>query len=455
MKKILVLSYFITLIGLHGAILNNAIGDTAKSHEDLVDIYQLALQSDPTYKAAEAQQLSTQQLLPQARSYLLPILNLSANQQWMYVNSDKSDLNETLEEHGVNLTLGQTLFDWSALSGTRVAGFQVDQANANYAAAAQDLILRTATAYFNVLLAYDNLQVTRAEKAASSRRLDQTQQRFDVGLLPISDLQGAKANYDFLVAQEIGAENALADNYEQLREITGRVHTAIAVLKQELPLIKPEPTDPEQWARWAEQHNLSLKAANFGVQAAREQIRFYNAKHLPTLDFQGSAGATEGDEAFGDQVLTDTAQTATANFVLNLPVFQGGLIVSQARQARYDFEAASSELEASYRLVTSTTRQSYRGVVAGISQIEAFQQAVISNQVALDAMEAGYEVGTKTIVDVLDLQEDLYGSERDLLQAKYQYILDTLRLKLSAGSLSLTDIEVINGWLVSPPSETH
>ncbi len=421
----------------------------AQSQNDLLGVYELALQSDPTFKASEAEYNALRQLLPQARSFLLPHLSAGAHQSWFYLTDDTGDMD--FQEWGINLRLTQTLFDWSAISGVQSARYQVKQANADYAAAAQDLIIRVADAYFAVLLATDNLEVTRAEKAASARRLEQTQQRFDVGLLPISEVHSAKASYDFIAAQEIGDENAVADRYEELREITGIAHHNLARLIDDLPLVKPEPLDTEAWVRWAQEQNLNLRAAHFATLAAREQIKFYNAQHLPTIHFVGDYSVTRGERSFADAVIDSDNELGTLTLQADWSLFEGGRVWSQTKQARYEYEQSNYIFDATHRAVQSDTRQAYRGVLAGISQIEAFAQAVISNQVALDATEAGFEVGTKTIVDVLDFQRELYSSERDFARSKYDYLVNTLRLKLAAGTLSLTDIEVINNWLTPAP----
>ena len=415
----------------------------ATATEGVLDIYRLATENDPGLKAADASRLAARETLPQARALLLPAVNLGADatRTWLNVHDGPdSSFNST----GYTLSLSQPLYHRDYFVQLRQADSQVQQAETTYAAAAQSVITQVAEAYFNVLAAVDNLGFARAEKEAIGRQLEQTKQRFEVGLIAITDVHEAQARHDLAAAQEIAAINQVDLSREALRELTGVLHDDIAPLGEKLPLVKPEPADLEQWVRAAEQNNLQLIAAQQGLAIAREEIKRQESGHYPTLDLVGThAYSNAGGGLTGKREFDNTA----IGVQFNLPLYLGGAVSSRTRQAQHQYQAASDNLEAQRRSTSRTTRDAYLSVIAGISQVNALNQAVISNQSALEATEAGFEVGTRTIVDVLNAQQDLFGAQRDYSRARYDYIVNSLRLKQAAGSLSEEDLAQVDTWL--------
>jgi outer membrane protein len=323
----------------------------------------------------------------------------------------------------------------------------VAQATANFGSAKQGLLLRVAEAYFQVLGAEDNLNFTRAEQKAIAEQLKQAKQRFKVGLTAITDVHEAQARYDQSVAQSIAAENRLAVSRESLREITGQYFSVLAPLSKQSPLIAPDPQNIEQWVNTAKDKSLPLLAAEQAMRIAREEIARNRAGHYPTLDLVASQSHTETD---GGAFVTFTGKQTDDTRIgvqLNLPLYQGGLVSSQTRQAAYKYQQARELYEQQQRATERQTRNAYLNVLANISQVKAFRQALQSTRTALEATEAGYQVGTRTAVDVLNARREVFRAERDYAQARYAYILETLRLKQAAGTLGEQDLAAINRWL--------
>lgn len=423
--------------------------------EDLMDIYRQALQSDPTFKQAIAQHLSSREALPQGIAVILPNLSLAANTMGNKTSTSaplpEASGTDHFNTHGYTLTLTQPVVNFSYWLRALQAGAIVKQANATFGAAAQDLILRVANAYFAVLQSEDDLQFIRAEKKATAKQLDQAKQRYDVGLEAITTVYEAQASYDSTVAQEIAAENSLNTSHEELREITGQYYPQLAKLKQDLPLLKPQPHDSEQWVAAANKQNLTLQAARYGVDSARQNVKANYANHLPIIN---AIGTYEDAQGFSQNAggTTDT-ETSTIGLQLSVPLFQGGLVTSQTRQARYNYQATAAGMDATYRNVVASTREQYNNVIAGISKIKADKQAVLSNQSSLESTNEAYRVGTRTIVDVLLAQENLLQARRVYAQDQYAYLISTLTLKQMAGTLNENDLKQINTWLSSGPAK--
>jgi outer membrane protein len=323
------------------------------------------------------------------------------------------------------------------------ADARIRQARLQVDAARQDLVVRVAERYFNVLAAIDTTEFAKAEREALARQLDQTQQRFDVGLIAITDVQEAKAGHDLAVAQEIEAQNALDDAREALREFTGEYHERLASLNEKLPLVTPQPADANQWTDAAAKQNLQVTAADAAAEIAAKEIKVQYAGHIPTLDIVGSHGTAISGGRFGS---TDTEATAIG-IELNVPIYQGGVVQSRTREATHRHEEALQVLEQARRAAVRSARDGYTGVIAGISRIKALEQAVVSTQTALEATRAGYEVGTRTAVDVVTQEREYFRSKRDLARARYDYILDSLRLKQAAGTLWPQELVQVNRWL--------
>jgi len=338
--------------------------------------------------------------------------------------------------------LTQPVYHHDYWVGLRQADATVAQAEADYGVAKQDLMIRLASGYFDLLAAQDNLDFARAEKEATARQLEQAKQRFEVGLIAITDVHEAQAQYDLTVAQEISADNLLANAREALQEITGQYEETPQLLQDDIPLLSPEPADIEQWVAKATEQNLSLKSAQFASSVASEEVNRQRSGHFPTLDVVASKNYSDSNSAFGSE-----RESEQISLQLNVPLFAGGAVSSRTRQAAYRAEAAKQTLLQTRRGVVRQARNAYLGVIAEISRVKALNQAVISSAKANEATQAGFEVGTRTIVDVLLSQRELFRAKRDYARSRYDYILNTLRLKQAAGSLTHSDIAAVNKWL--------
>jgi outer membrane protein len=427
-------------IGLLAAVLQQAAAD------DLVSVYQLALDADPGYQGAIAAHAAALEILPQSRAALLPNLALRGDVSRDRFEDRSSD-GDTSYATNQNYSLGlrQPLYQRERFVQLEQADSRIAQADAELLAARQDLILRAATRYFLVLGAQDNLDFVQADKQAIERTLDQAQQRFEVGLAAITDTLEAQARYDIAVSDEINAEKLLADTREALRELTGELPVAPEILQPEIPLLAPDPADQDQWVTAAIEQNPLVLAARAATKTARQEIEVQRSGHYPSLDM--TADYSYRDIRFGGEVDQERNDSAIG-LELNLPLYQGGLVSSRTRQYRELYNQAREEQLQQRRAAERQTRDNYRGVISGISKVRALQNAVRSNEKAVEAAEAGFEVGTRAIVDVLDAQRELLRARRDHARSRYDYLLDTLRLKQATGILEETDLAQINEWLI-------
>ncbi len=429
MKKLLPLFVSIALSG-------NA---TFVFADDLAEIYNLAKDNDPTLLRSAAQRDAAFEAISSSRATLLPQINLTAS--YDINRSDFDGAENNLLRAGVNFS--QELYQRSSWITLDSAEKTARQADAAYAAEQQNLILRVSTAYFEVLRAQDSLEFVRAEKAAVARQLEQTKQRFEVGLSAITDVHDAQAQYDSVLANEIVAENNLINSYETLREITGREHTQLNVLDTDTFSVSKTQESPQQLLEMAQTKNLTLLTARISQDIARDQISLAGSGHLPSLTLDGGYSYSDQTESLND------FEANTFNIGLNLliPLYSGGNTSSQVKQAEYNYVAASEQLEATYRSIVTTVRSSNNNINATIGTIRAYEQTVLSAQSALEATEAGFDVGTRTIVDVLDSTRRLYDANRNLSDARYNYIISVLNLRSAVGSLSEQDILNINAGL--------
>ena len=418
--------------------------------ENLFEVYQLAEKSDPQYREAEAAYRAKLEARPQALAQLLPNISLSANTAWneqtissAFVIGNTGNGNSVgYNSHGYSLSLTQPLFRWDRILQYRQADSMIQQSNAELLAAKQDLIIRVSESYFNLLAAYDNLDFARAEKLALSRQLDQAKQRFEVGLTAITDVQEAQAGYDRAVASEIAAENNIDNTREVLREIIGVYLTDYSPLGKDMPLLSPNPADIDKWTSQAEEQSLTVMAAIYAVDTAKEEISIRQAGHFPTLDLTAGAGYNKSGGRFGASKI----HSSDVGLQLSVPLFSGGAVNSRTREAVELLNQQLLKLEQARRQAQSATRQAYLGVISGISQVKAFKQALVSSETALQATEAGFEVGTRTAVEVVTSQQNLLQARRDYAQARYNYVLDTLRLKQASGILSSDDLTAVSQW---------
>lgn len=427
------------------------------SATNLMDVFQQAQSSDPGYQQAKATYMATRTTLSQARAGLLP--NLALTGTWGYGDvRTKTDAGFTplsasqtndvdAYSNSVNLTLTQPLFNWAALKGYSQVKYTVKQAAATYATAEQALIMNVAQAYFGVIQQQDVLRYTAAQKAALRRQLAVTQQRYKVGLDAITAVYDARAQYDSMRATYIAAENELANRKEALRQLTGQYYPALATLKTNIPLVAPSPRSIDQWTEAAQQQNSSLQAARYGVQAARENIRVQFGGHMPTLNFQGQLSRSETQHTSNNA--RQTIEDKSYGLQLNVPLFAGGGVSAQVSQAQYQYQGAVAQMESVHRQVVADVRKAYLGVVATISQIQADRLAIKSARAALASNQAGYKVGTQTILNVLNAQSTLYQAETTYAQDRFNYVINTLTLKQAVGTLNEADVMSVNKWLVS------
>ncbi|CRL43912.1 Outer membrane protein TolC precursor [Sodalis glossinidius str. 'morsitans'] len=416
--------------------------------ENLLQVYQQARSSNPDLRRSAADRDAAFEKINEQRAPLLPQLGLGVDYTYTQGFRDNRDINSN--ESSTALQLTQTIFDmskWRALTlQEKTAGIQ----DVSYQTDQQSLIINTATAYFNVLNAIDTLSYTEAQKQALYRQLDQTTQRFNVGLVAITDVQNARSEYDTVLASEVRAHNDLDNALEALRQITGMEYPQLATLN--IASFKTQHPDAiTSLLKEAENRNLSLLSARLSQDLAREDIRYYQAGHLPTLDLNASSTVSNSDyNGSRNNSVTNPNKHIGGNAIglsLNVPLYSGGSVTSQVKQAQYSFVSASEQLESVHRSMVMTLRSSFNNISASISSIAAYEQAVVSAQSSLDASEAGYQVGTRTIVDVLDATTTLYDRKRNLSQARYQYLINQLNLKYALGTLNETDLVTLNNTL--------
>lgn len=437
--------------------LSCALGTTAANAEDLLQVFEIATANDPTVLKAKAQADAQSYQADTAMAALLPQIGLTMG----YTKSDSTsfesvtDLSNQVkvesdsDQFTRGLSLSQTLFDLGAWNSLDIADKQALQANAQYDSAKQNLIVRVAEGYFNVLSAIDNLEFIKTEKRAIERQLEQTKQRYAVGLTAITDVHEAQAQFDNSVAQEIIANNSVETAREQLREITGKYHAKLDFLNTETFSTTKPARDSSDFLSIAKDKNISLQVAKVTVDIAQDQIKLARAGHYPKLTLSASYGDSLTDTDINGTSLTRQPRADSTSVGLNfsLPLYSGGATVAATDQARAFYVAASQDYEANYRAITRTVITSYNQVVSDIATYKALEQAVVSAQSALKATEAGFEVGTRTIVDVLVSTQNLYNAKRNLADVRYRYVLSTLRLKQAAGTLTSKDLVAINQGL--------
>ena len=436
MKKLLPLLIGLSLAGF----------SVASQAENLLQVYQQARITNPDLRSSAADRDAAFEKINEARSPLLPQLGLGAD--YTYNNGYRDSSGQHSNTTSGTLQLTQTLFDmskWRALTlQEKSAGIQ----DVTYQTAQQSLMLNTATAYFNVLRAIDSLSYIEAQKQSIYRQLDQTTQRFNVGLVAITDVQNARAQYDSVLASEVSARNALDNTVEILRQVTGNYYPSLASLNiDRFQTEKPQPVNA--LLKEAESRNLSLLSARLSQDLAREQIRSSETGHMPTVDLTASTGMSNskygGSRANQSTGSTDSITGSNqVGLSFTLPLYSGGAVTSQVKQAQYAYVSASEQLESAHRSTVQTVRSSFNNVNASISSINAYKQAVVSAQSSLDAMEAGYQVGTRTIVDVLDATTTLYNAKQQLSDARYDYMINELNIKSALGTLNEQDLSALN-----------
>lgn len=428
----------------------------------LMEVFQQALKSDPTFQAAGEQRLAETQNIPIARSLLLPQIFLSSANSLYNVQDNQTEptnqhrLNNLAmpaavnrgtfkyNSNGYTVNLSQVIFDYEAWAAFQQAKLSVKAADATYAAAAQNLISRVASAYFAVLLAEDELRYIQAEKKAVAQQLEQVLQQYKVGLVAVTGVYQAQAQYDRTVAQEITAKNNIINAKENLRAITGVFYDQLDGLKPNMPLVMPLPDDVDEWAKMSQRLNWTLQAAGFTSAVAKQQIEIENAGHLPVVNAVGQQQLTRTGTTPSGKMNTDVS---SVGIQLELPVYQGGFVTAETKQARYNYHVALDKQEQILRNVVNLTYQSYNNITNGISKIKADERAIISGESSLRSTIEAYKVGTQTMLDVLQAQQGLFDTFRVYANDQYSYINATITLKEAAGILNIQDLEAINQLL--------
>src|SRR5271155_2117139 len=456
-------------------VLSSCLVWNAAPAADLLAVYQRALQNDPQLKEAEANRLAALESKPQALAALLPQLAGSGT-----ISKEKDDGQsnqvETVQENGQNFSesfpfngrvttidhkygidLKQNLFRWENWVALQRADAQVAQAEADYQAAQQDLIARVAQRYFDVLAAQDDLDAQRGNLESVNRQLEQSEKRYEVGLVAITDVQEARAAHDSGAAAVIASKRQLASTQELLREITGDVYDYLARPIEPFELANPDPSGEDRWVEMALQQNLSLVSSRLAADIARENVSAARGGHLPSLDLVASRYKASSD---GNYINADGTPYGTTsldqyqNIVgiqFTFPLYSGGMVSSQVRQAVYQQRAAKERLERVARQTEHDARDAYLGVLSEISHVKALRRALESNATALNATESGYEAGTRTAVDVLESRRRWIQAQTDYSRSRYDYMINVLKLQQAAGILSEQSLHRLNSLLKDSP----
>lgn len=411
----------------------------------LMQVYYQACAHDPIYQEAKAVWLSSRETLPQNVANLLPAVSAVATTTGSKRRSTPATIFR-FNTKQFTLTLTQPIINFANWARVQEANYQVKQAAANFLAAQQSLITRTSTAYFNVLLAKDTLRFTRAELRATARQLDQARQRYKVGLVAVTAVYEARAVYDQIRADMIAAKNNLENAREKLRELTGVYYPHLRPLRRHVPLRTPRPANKNTWVHAAITYNYAYHAAIFAARAAKTEIGAVFSGHVPTLNLVGTVDKTVQGRISAAVAPSDISTRSIA-LQLNIPLVSGGSVISQTRQAQSLYEQSLAREEQAYRAAVVGTRQSYNSITSGISKIRADRRSISSQRSSLSSTEAAYKVGTRTIVDVLKVQRDLYRAQEVHAQDQYSLINNILALKEFAGTLCVHDLEAINRWL--------
>ena len=408
-------------------------------------MYQLALEYDADYQVALHELEAARELVPLARSALRPQLTLGASVGY---NTAADDGQGVFLASGFSLSLSQAIYNRSDSKTLDQAEIDVQQAEAQYASVGQTLILRVATAYFDVLRAQANVEFSQSELEAIRRQLEQAERRFDVGLVPITDVRSAQAQFDLAVSQQIEAANQLSTAREALRFVSGTDVEQLFDVADDLPFVRPQPADISAWVDFALDQNLELIIAELANQSSTMQIAIERASRVPTIDLVGTANQISSDSIF-----SEARDNADLSLQLSVPILAGGSINAAVSQARAQARASEQQLLAQQRTTTQQTRDAYRGVEASISQVNALRQALVSTQQSAEATEAGFRAGTRTSVEVLQALRDIFSAQSDFAGARFDYIINTLNLKAAAGTLSEADLFSVNRFLVLPDDE--
>ncbi len=458
-----------TVAGIGGLLLLLCLAANPANAIDIADAYRDAVKNDPVLGAAEASYDARLELVPQARADLLPKMSFSAATSWnerSFPVEPRLDFNpesptfgtvapvadQNFNEHQWQARINQPIFNLSSWHNLRSAKARVTGAEANLAEARQSLIVRVVEAYLNVLRAQDRLDATVAQETAVNRQLEQVQQRFDVGLVAITDVLEARAGYDHAVVDRIQANGDRYIFFETLQTLVGASFASLARLSENLPVDNPEPRDEEQWVQTALSTNLRIAAARAQLNAAQRAVAARRSGHLPTLE--GGLSRSYFSTGGASFIANETKATVWS-LSMNLPIYQGGFTLSRTREARALAEQAREELLNQQLTVSRDTRNLFQRLATDVVRVRAWEKAIASSKSALEATETGYEVGTRNIVDVLQAQQRLYASQFDYADSRYNYVIDLMRLKQTSGTLAEEDLTELNRFTDSSAPVTR
>lgn len=427
-----------------------ALGTQEALAADLIDVYHAAQSQDSVFASARAAQQAGREKLPQGRSLMLPTVNLNANTTRNDITTTYAPGsflapfggNQQYNSRGYGVSLTQPLFreqNWALYNESEL---QVAISEAQFKQAEQDIILRSAQAYFDVLIAQDTVSLTAAQKTAISQQLEQAKRNFDVGTATITDTYEAQARYDLVVAQELAAANDLEVKRRNLQQLVNGDVGELNVLGNAFKLESPEPADVQKWVADAQLGNYQVVQAQAAYQLAEQEVARNRGGHLPTVDLV--ANYNKNTNTGGNAFTPMDTRTTAVGIQLNMPLSQGGATQSKWREAEANREKARQDLETARRNVDLQTRQAYLGVVNGVAQVQALQQALKSSESLLQASKLGQQVGVRTNLDVLNAQQQLFSTRRDLFQTQYNYLVSQLRLKAAAGNLAEADLSRVN-----------
>jgi len=431
---------------------------------DLLQVYQDALKNDPTYLAAKTTYLSAMQDAPIARGALLPSLSLDGGSSGLLGVSSThttgdlaTNRDDTTSEqnYGVALNLTQPIFNYADFQSFKESKNNVKAAAATFYNAQQDLMLTVSNDYFAVLEDEEVVRYTESNVEANKRSLDQAKQQYDVGLNTQTDVYSAQAAYSSAISENVSAKNTLADDLENLSALTGKTYKDLAKLSKNFPLVKPNPASITDWTKVAIDHNWNLQSYHYSAMAAMDEIKVQYGGHLPDINLSASYShnySDTNDHESSSNSGNEFTDEKSASITMDFPLFSGGTVSYSVKQAEYDYQTAVHDMELQYRTVTTDTRQDYLNVISDISAINADKSSIQSNMQALKGLEAGYKVGTQTMVDVINQQSLLFQAQQDYATDRFDYVDNLISLKYDAGILSVEDLVALNGWLGNAPA---
>lgn len=420
--------------------------------QNLSETLALALQNNPALHQVQAKLSAVTETKDQGIARLLPTVYATAagNRELLHNIKAKTrrdfrgfDVNQEYWNNTFNVNLTQPLFHWEYWIALSQSDNEIAKSEAAYQAELQNLMAKITEYYFNVLAARDDLDFIQAEKQAITQELEQAKQQFDAGIVALTDVYEAQSAFDQVITSEIEAGNQLDNQKDLLREIIGKNEVRLNALGEQLPLLKPVPADMSAWNHLAQSNNLSIISALNQAEVTRKSIELQKSGHLPSLDLVAAYGVSDNSSSFGFR-----GDTKTVGVQLNVPLFEGGMVNSKTRQAAFEYEAAKEDLNASRLMVERQVHYAYRGLMTSISRVESLNSVIASAQKALEANQIGFEAGTRTMLDVLVTQRNLFKAKRDFSRARYDYLIYSVKLKQASSDLTQNDIEQINRLLV-------